>query len=866
VLRTLTAGVNYVKLTTGTPITTTSYTDTTAYGGQTFYYIIEAYNSSGTGYASPYVAATPTIPAPTGLSDTVATNVVTLNWNAVAGVTGYEVLRGTASGGPFNTTVGTVSAPTLTLNDTTAIPGTAYYYVVEAYFFITNQNKPATFSPNSNQITVTVTATKLASPTGLQATLDTQGGPPAVNLGWNKEAGATSYNVLRSTTNGAGYSLIGTSPSALYMGDVVSPSTTYYYVVQAVNTAGTSGYSNQATVVVPAATIPATPIFYVGASGGILTVGQLDPVPGATSYTIYRSTSAAGTYTKVYTGGALTYTDTTAVVGTTYYYEMTASNTAGTSPVSAPQSGQIPPVPSGVKATPGDGQVVLTWNAIAGATSFWVWRGTTSTNFTILVGNPATNSITDTTAVNGTTYYYEIQTVGADGSSTSAYCAPVSATPVSSNVAAPTGLTATTVNAAGAVTLHWTASAGSTTAYSYNVYGGNTVGGEGATALATVTNNAITATVTGLASNKTWYFTVKAVNGASTSNASNEASSLPRVLYVPDWDGESVHVRVGGGATTTAITFSLTTCNPNSLAVNQNKLYVVCNSDNGNPDKILVYNAATIRAAPAGTLTISPTQTITSADFSHLIGIAFDSSNDLWVTSYENNDVLEFTAATLATGTPTDTVSLSNSPTSPAGIAFDTDGSLWVTGEFADGILLNFTPDQLGLGEAANPRYCAVTDPQGGICISSANLFEEPEGVAVFNGSVWVANNSTTGSNGLGGATPGRQLVKLTVTGGTLAVSGTYGKTLPDSGGTATSPFLCPGGLFATSASLWVNDESYGEATPQCGANGDSGSAVGGVFNFTPTQLTAASATQAPTFSNVTGRPGFGGVFVENDR
>jgi hypothetical protein len=305
------------------------------------------------------------------------------------------------------------------------------------------------------------------------------------------------------------------------------------------------------------------------------------------------------------------------------------------------------------------------------------------------------------------------------------------------------------------------------------------------------------------------------------------------------------------------------------VAVNQNLLYVACNLNGAHPDKILVYNDTTIRAAASGSLTISPTKTITSTDFNSLIGIAFDSSNNLWVASNGNNDVLEFTAATLAAATPTDIVSLVNSPSSPAGLAFDTDGSLWITGELDGGIVLNFEPNQFGTGEAANPRYCIANQELGGPCIApDSSLLEEPEGIAVFNGSVWVANNSTTGSNGLGGATPGRELVNLAVVDGALTVKGTYGTTLADTDpGTATSPFVCPGGLFASSVQLWVNDESYGETNPACGADGDiSSSSTGGVFAFTPTELAAEPATQAPVFTNVTGRQGYGGVFVENDR
>jgi subtilase family serine protease len=68
----------------------------------------------------------------------------------------------------------------------------------------------------------------------------------------------------------------------------------------------------------------------------------------ATSYTISRSTTANGTYTELATNlNALQYTDATAAYGTVYDYEITATNSYGTSAASAPVSGEgNPPAPT----------------------------------------------------------------------------------------------------------------------------------------------------------------------------------------------------------------------------------------------------------------------------------------------------------------------------------------------------------------------------------------------------------------------------------------------------------------------------------------------------------------------------------------
>jgi len=66
---------------------------------------------------------------------------------------------------------------------------------------------------------------------------------------------------------------------------------------------------------------------------------------GATSYDVYRATSSGGTKTKIGTPSTTLYDDTSASVGTTYYYWVTAKNTWGTSGYSSYNTGYRNPCP-----------------------------------------------------------------------------------------------------------------------------------------------------------------------------------------------------------------------------------------------------------------------------------------------------------------------------------------------------------------------------------------------------------------------------------------------------------------------------------------------------------------------------------------
>ena len=180
-------------------------------------------------------------------------------------------------------------------------------------------------------------------------------------------------------------------------------------------------------------TAPAAPTGLTATAGNAQVTLGWTASAGATSYNIYRGT-ATGTETLIKTGVTTTsFTDTGLTNGTTYFYKVTAVNAVGESAksneasVTPSATGGAPAAPTGLTATPSSGQVALSWNPVAGATSYNVYRGTSSGTETLFESGIISTTNTDATVTNGTTYYYEVTAVNANGES--AKSNEVSATP-----------------------------------------------------------------------------------------------------------------------------------------------------------------------------------------------------------------------------------------------------------------------------------------------------------------------------------------------------------------------------------------------------------------------------------------------------
>ena len=213
--------------------------------GTVYYFEVEATNIAGASAASAEVrevaGVNPPV-APTGLTATATTvgsgpgsDTVTLSWNASAGATEYDVFEGTSSGGETNTPA-CPPAGTPGCTVTGLSTGTAYYFDVEA-------SNIAGVSGASNEVRTTPGVTVPLAPTGLTVTATTIN---SLTLTWNASTGATEYNVFMGTNPGGE----STNPVSTVSGELVvinglTAGTTYYFVVDAENIAGTSGLSNE---------------------------------------------------------------------------------------------------------------------------------------------------------------------------------------------------------------------------------------------------------------------------------------------------------------------------------------------------------------------------------------------------------------------------------------------------------------------------------------------------------------------------------------------------------------------------------------------------------------------------------------------
>ncbi|MFA6064133.1 MAG: fibronectin type III domain-containing protein [Gallionella sp.] len=467
---------SYVIYQNGVALPTVAYTPSLPLSGLTantaYSFTVVAVNATGGILAQTPAVSVTTVPATPAapIAVTVGGTAITLSWPAVAGATSYAVYQ---DGMALPAVAGAATARGVT----GLLAGTSYRFTVSA---IGVGGESATSAP----LTVSTTGVPAvpAVPTASNVTAT------GVTVNWQAVAGATSYTVYQ---NGVALPAVaGTATSRVITG--LTTGLSYSFSVTANNASGNSARSGVLNFLMTTGLVP---------SNLMDTEVTLSwpAVPGATDYSIYQD--GVFWYYQMATAG-------TSLVAngllpeTTYAFNVVWGTPSGNSARSAPLNvTTLPmtpaaPLPGPVTST----SAVLTWPAIAGATSYTVYQDG------VALPSVAGLTTTATGLTPGATYNYTLAYT--KGGATTLQSLPLPVVTMPATPAAPVGSALTGTG----LTLSWPAATGAT---GYVVY-------QNGVALGAVA--APTMTVNGLTAGATYSFTV-----AATTTGVASPQSLPYV-------------------------------------------------------------------------------------------------------------------------------------------------------------------------------------------------------------------------------------------------------------------------------------------------------------------------------------------------
>ena len=392
---------------------TVSFDDDTVVVNKTYYYKVRAFKEIGAvDFYGAYSAvkstkatlATPTINVELGFG-----NVIAINWPAVNGAELYEVYRSTSEKGTY-ISLGTTSGTGY--DDYVAGNGQAYYYKVRAGKHVDYVPVFGSFSkvkgyalfnkPSINTVT-------RASDTSLKIT-------------WPKVAGASGYEIARSTSKTGTYKVVKTitKGSTVSYTDKVTNGTLYYYKLRVYKTImGKKVFGAFESDIVEAIAFKTPTITVKSTSISSLEI-SFKNIPGdVTKYEVYKSDSEKGTYTSFTTVEVsdLRCTDWSVIFNKNYYYKVRAikitTDTTLHGPFSAVKSAKTAldkPVLETVESTD-SGIYLYLGSGVSGANVYQIHRATSSNGKYSLLETLAhsMNYFLDTKVKESTVYYYKVR-------------------------------------------------------------------------------------------------------------------------------------------------------------------------------------------------------------------------------------------------------------------------------------------------------------------------------------------------------------------------------------------------------------------------------------------------------------------------
>ncbi len=469
--------------------------------------------------------------APRGItaSGGTETSYVRVKWNAAKGAAAYAVYRAAVNNVSNAEWRGTVESEEFIDGDiegkSPTTPGVDYWYFVKS---LNRKDNPTKTSMDN----VGVSGWRKLSPPDVKASktyLD------KVEVKWEASVGAKAYRVYRSDTlDGAKNPLSGWQTDTKYSDTTaVAGRTYYYYVKAAVDTNGTrpSDYSIVADgMIVPPVTVSKLTISGAATiesgksaeyTASVEYSDQSNPKDVTASCNWSKLGSAADWNGSTKTLTAKTVTSDQKVKLIAFYIEnkttIVCTNevtiTPGTSPLATP---------SGLKVTSQTtAGIGLSWNAVTGAGSYYVYRAASGEDAK-KIGSANATSFMDNTATPGVTYTYSVSSANSKGESDRSGTV-MGLVPLS----APTGVTATSDRTDG-VNVSWQPSTGATY---YRVARATSKTGT-KQGLGSWTSNKSYLDTTA-AAGTTYYYFVRAATSSDGANASDYSDPAVQGMRIP---------------------------------------------------------------------------------------------------------------------------------------------------------------------------------------------------------------------------------------------------------------------------------------------------------------------------------------------
>ena len=545
------------------------YRDEDVSAGETRHYRVSAVNFNGTGPASNIAMATTehVLPgAPRRLEARArGDSAIDLRWSAPASrgstpITGYRIEVSRTRTGSWSPLVANTGSTATAYTHAPLQPNTTRYYRIAAI------NRAGNTGPWSDVAHATTEATVPGAPTGLRAVPGGVRGADQIVLTWSAPADdggspITGYRIERSSSRNSGWIIhvasTGTAGTT-YTDDDLSPATTWFYRVSAINSRGAGRASNVAEGTTNAAP-PGPPQNVRARSTGPNTIllawdrPETDGGERITGYAIQRIgpndnnwiTHRSNTGTT-----ATTFTDTGLEPVTRYQYRVAAINRRGRGEF-APMPPALPAAaithadkagaPTGLTARAvGTARIDLSWNAprYTGGVSIIGYRIETSDDggvtWTILRRNTnsTTTTFSDVNLQPATTRHYRVaaRNLAGDG----AWSNTARATTDATVPGVPRRLSAEAVGTS-QITLSWQAPSdnGGARITGYRIEVSADGGGSWEDLVANTRTTATVYAHTGLEPASTRHYRVSAVNRVGVGNASRVAGSTTDAT-VPD--------------------------------------------------------------------------------------------------------------------------------------------------------------------------------------------------------------------------------------------------------------------------------------------------------------------------------------------